>query len=173
MYKIKNNYAPAYLCLLCPPNTDKKSDYKLRTGHNIQQIKTKKTCFHTPFLPSTIHEWKNLSTNAEAALSLEVFKSGLKSKINLNEAYLWHNDSASINLSWIRMGLSALNQHCFHLIASGNCPHCDASTERVSHYFLHCPNFVALRMEILQDLNDVLSEQTHKPKFRIRNIKLI
>ena len=103
MYKSQNNYAPEYLSLLCPPNTDNKSDYKLRAGHtgNIQQIKTKKTNFHISIFPSTIREWNNLSTDAQAILSLEMFKSRLKSKINLNKAYLWHNDSASINLSQI------------------------------------------------------------------------
>ena len=55
------------------------------------------------------------------------------------------------------MGVSALNQQCkaFQFIDSGNCPHCNAATESVSYYLLHCPNFKALRTEMLQDLNDV------------------
>ena len=116
--------------------------------------------------PSTIREWNNLSTDAQAALSMEIFKSRLKSKINLNKTYLWHNVSASINLSRIRMGLSVLNQQhkAFHFITSGNCPLCNAVTESVSHYFLHCPNFAAPRREMLQDLNDVLPEPTHNLK---------
>ena len=163
MYKIQNGHAPEYLSLLCPPNRDKKSEYKLRAGHNIQQIKTKKTYFYTSFFPSTIREWNNLNTDTQDALSVEVFKSRLKGKINFNKAYLWCNDHASINLSRIRMGLSALKQQrkAFHFIESGSCSYCNANRESISHYFLHCPNFAALRIEMLQYLNDVLQKPTN------------
>ena len=158
-----HHYAPEYLSLLCPPNIDKKSEYKLRAGHNIQQIKTKKTYFYTSFFPSTIREWNNLNTDTQDALSFEVFKSRLKSKINFNKAYLWCNDRASINLSHIRMGLSALNQQrkVFHFIESGSCSNCNANRESISHYFLHCPNFAVPRIEMLQYLNDVLQKPTN------------
>ena len=111
MHKIQNNYAPEYLSLLRQSNIDKKSDYKLRAGHNVQQIKTKKIYFHTSFFPSIIQEWNNLSAYALTTLLLEIFKSRLKIKINFNKTYLWHNDSASIKLSCIQMALSALNEH--------------------------------------------------------------
>ena len=110
MYKIQNGHAPEYLSLLCPPNTDKKSEYKLRAGRNIQQINTKKTYFYTSFFPSTIREWNNLNIDTQDALSFELFKSRLKGKISFNKAYLWGNDRASVNLSRAWMGLSALNQ---------------------------------------------------------------
>ena len=83
-----------------------------------------------------------------------------------NKSYLWHNDSASINLSHIEMSLSALNQQrkAFDFITTGNCPLCNAVTESVSHYFLHCPNFAAPMRQMLQDFNDVLPELTHNLK---------
>ena len=163
MYKIQNGYAPEYLSLLCPPNIDKKSEYKLRAGRNIQQIKTKKTYFYTSFFPSTIREWNNLNIDIQDALSFEVFKSRLKGKISFNKAYLWCNDRASINLSHVRMGLSALNKQrkAFHFIESGSCPYCNANRESISYYFLYCPNFAAPRVEMLQYLNDVLQEPTN------------
>ena len=60
------------------------------------------------------------------------------------------------------MGPSALNQQhkVFHFIASGNCPRCNEATESVSDYFLHCPNFADLRMDMVQDLNNILPEPT-------------
>ena len=57
-----------------------------------------------------------------------------------------------------------INNINFHFIESGNCPFCNAVTESVRHYFLHCPNFAALMREMLQDLNDVLPKPTHNLK---------
>ena len=64
---------------------------------------------------------------------------------------------------------SVLNQQhkAFHFITLGNCPLCNAVTESESHYLLHCPNFTALRREMLQDLNDVLPESTYNLKKNI------
>ena len=61
------------------------------------------------------------------------------------------------------MGLSALNQQrkAFHFIECGFCPYCNANRESISHYFLHCLNSAAPRVEMLQYLNDVLQEPTN------------
>ena len=81
-----------------------------------------------------------------------------------------------INLSHMRMGLSALNyqRYCYRFIVSPSCDLCNAKQESIVHYLLVCPYYAAHR--ILPDLRDTSPPTSldllHLPGKRTTKVKL-
>ena len=60
------------------------------------------------------------------------------------------DSKGAINHSRIRMGLSALNKHRRknNFVDDSSCPKCGHKPESESHFFLHCPAYVAQRQAL-------------------------
>ena len=77
-------------------------------------------------------------------------------KITTNKYGVW--------LSRLRIGLSALNSHCYsyNFINSHKCPTCNEANKNVHHYFISCPTYQVARQIVFNQLQKLLGIDTTK-----------
>ena len=108
IFKIQNNFAPQYLCDICPRNIRVISNYGFRNIKNIQTPISHKNYYLNSFFPSTVRNWNNLSLDIRSSLSVATFKSKLKKIAKyIFGKYVCFGSSAIMH-SRLRMGLSGL-----------------------------------------------------------------
>ena len=110
IFKIQNNFAPQYLCDICPRNIRVISNYGLRNIKNIQTPISHKNYYLNFVFPSTVRNWNNLSLDIRSSLSVATFKSKLNknSQIYFWKICLFRFGSSAIMHSRLRMRLSGL-----------------------------------------------------------------
>lgn len=93
-----------------------------------------------------------LADASKESPSLDIFKNSISQKESeLDREIFYYGDRwPSVHHARIRMGCSKLNDHLFnnYLIDSPSCL-CGFHIENPVHYFLHCPNYTALRNEMI------------------------
>ena len=153
MYKIQNQIAPQYLTNTCPPLTNERTQYNLRTGMNITIPPQRTTTYQNSFYPQSIKDWNSLPGEIRTATSTMNFKDKLESSLGLRTNKLYHHDSnkAAINQTRMRLGLSGLgsHRHEYKHIYNPKCQTCNARTEDLTHYFLLCPTYANPRPTFL------------------------
>ena len=78
-YKMHNNLAPNYLSALIPQQVEAISRYNLRNAQDIRNIRTRTSLYYiNSFLPSTLRQWNDLSSETSQSTSLNSFKQLLK-----------------------------------------------------------------------------------------------
>ena len=93
--------------------------------------------------------------------TLATFKDHLDKRYtntDLYKPYLSGKTSGHVYLARIRMKLSGLNFHRkkYHFINHSVCPNCNSPIENEEHFFLHCANYAAERMEMMEQLRILL-----------------
>ena len=146
-----------YLSSLLPPMVNQLSGYNLR---NISDYRMPLR-FRKSFLPSSIKAWNNLDEALKSIHTPNCFKNRLKDKYfaKTNKLLLYGSNHGSINQARMRMGLSGLNKQRrkYHFILHSNCPVCGNRNEDVTHYFLHCQHYAALREDLYRGIANVLA----------------
>lgn len=157
-YKILNEAAPLYLCDILNDIQGIQPRYNLRNPHNIRIPLTRTDSFHRSFFPFAIRKWNSLPLNIKDKESLTTFKqSQIKSKNKHSNIVYYGERWASVHHARMRLGCSKLNNHLFnnlHVAHSSSCS-CGHLNEDPSHFFLECPNYTALRDDLLNVINQL------------------
>jgi hypothetical protein len=175
MYKVQNNLSPLYLSGACPPLTRDRTCYNLRNDMNITMPQLRTTTYQNSFFPHTIADWNQLDCKIRTLPSIDSFKENLKKTSSPKPNPLFHHDSskAAINLTRLRLGLSALSSQRFDYkhITDPKCPTCEAPKEDLVHYFLTCPTYSTQRVNFLLDISDILYQNNVEVDFRKRRFR--
>jgi hypothetical protein len=175
MYKIQKGLAPNYLTSRCPPLTNERTHYDLRTGTNITTPLPKTVTYQKSFFPQSIKDWNNLPQQTREATSLSAFKENQKKTTGYKTNPNFHHNSstASINHTRIRLGLSGLSSQRFSYnhITSPRCLTCGAANEDPVHYFLLCPTYATSRPAFLEGICDILDDKEIEIDFRRRQFR--
>jgi hypothetical protein len=160
MFKIQNNLSPFYLTGACPPLTKDRTSYNLRSGMNITVPQNKTTKYQISFFPATVTNWNELDRKFREVKTIDTFKDHLKNKsgFTTNKLYQKFSNSAAINQTRIRLGLSGLasQRHDYNHIDDPRCVKCNARSEDPQHYFLICPHYARHRDDFLTAICDIL-----------------
>ncbi len=152
MYKVKNNLAPEYLSVLLPPENNELIRYNLRNNQNIVIPNVRLETFRRSFFPLAINLWNKLTLNIRQITTLDDFKISLKKgKKEPNVLYYYGKRWPSVHHSRIRIGCSKLNYDLCYKLHVINEPYCICG--EIDHYFLECPNFVDLRIDLFNAIS--------------------
>jgi hypothetical protein len=104
--------------------------------------------------------WSNLPINLEIISSFNAFKAAIKGIFckNKNPVYSMIKHKQQLNLTRIRLGLSALNcqRFTYNLIENPICEICHIAAETPSHFLLECTAYDVSRQSLLFDLQNVI-----------------
>ena len=150
-YKIITYNIPLYLADLLPKGTH---SYNTRKSEDISTFQIRTEIFKFSFFPRSIVEWNKLDSKIRNSSYL-AFRNYLIKRIRPLAApvYSIHNPLGLKLLTRLRIGLSHLNQHRFnHNFESCLNPLCTCSleVESITHFFLHCHHFNAIRIALKQ-----------------------
>ena len=166
LYKILNNLTQPYLLSICPPKVANNVHYNLRNPNDLRQPKCRTSAYQNSYIPSTVHDWNELSDTIKLSSSLDVFKSNLGKVLYNVEKNYYHtliNSQGGKHLSRIRLGLSFLQQHQkdYNFSNIKACPSCNFKSENELHYFFDCPTFIAARQRMLRNVAEILTPGVH------------
>ena len=172
-YKMKNQITPAYLSNLCPAPVADRTNYNLRNAEDIDPLTSTKNYFLKSFLPSTIRLWNELPKELRAVSTVNTFKIKIAAHLKFCQAYkpyLFCPNRNYIQITRMRMGLSALNAHRrkYHFIDNAKCPYCHSDKEDTTHFLLKCPRYTAARTTMLNSLTIILPD-SHQTLLDINN----
>ena len=155
-YKMHNNLTPNYLSSLIPQQVEVTSRYNLRNAQDIRNIRYRTSLYYNSFLPSTLRQWNDLSSETRQSTSLNSFKRLLKmDKISVPQYYYYGNRKAQMLHTRLRTGCSALNFDLFIKNISDS-PMCVCgSIENVQHFFFHCNLFHMQRVLLLNAVSNL------------------
>jgi len=171
-FKIIHSLTPTYLKPLIPSANEIQYRLRSRSNATMPTPYSRLSSTRNSFVHSTVNLWNNLSIDVRSTTTLSGFKSRLKL-----ELYKQHNvkfipslylfvplGKAFINMSRLRMGLSALNFHRFtyNFIPHKSCPRCNFECENIPHFLFHCPAYAVPRAVLMESLsnhllNDILN----------------
>ncbi|MES9883416.1 MAG: reverse transcriptase family protein [Sedimenticola sp.] len=156
MYKMHNGLVPSFLTSLLPANVGDNVEYNLRNARNTRTVACKTQLYQNSFLPSTIHEWNNLTPDLRNSASLNIFKNQLNSNITPIPSYYYSGKrDAQILHTRIRTNCSNLNQHLFTKNIVDN-PLCTCgAVESTHHFFVHCPLYAGPRRQLSDSLTQL------------------
>ena len=153
-YKILKNQSPSYLYELIPQSHHL---FNLRNQNWIPEIFCRTESFRNSFLPYTIREWNKLGQDITQKISFQSFRNILLKSIRptANSVYGFCDPHGLKLLTRLRVGLSHLREHKFRHGFNDTidpfCP-CNMEIETVSHFFLRCHFFNALRIDLMNEL---------------------
>ena len=155
LYKIINKIYPDYLYDLLTPTQN--TTYNLRNIHQFQPRRSRLKSSTNSFFPASVRAWNQLPAYTRNATSLNLFKSKVQSNLKPSLYNTLCTGKYGIQLTRLRLGLSALNAHRFryNFIESPNCNHCNQS-ETTHHYFFVCPSYPDARLTLLNRLSTEL-----------------
>ena len=164
-WKIMNGLAPLYLHNIIPPRICDTVPYNLRANQNLTSIACKTEKYKRSFLPSTVHLWNELPTNAKAVLSINTFKKELDSLFNKPTKYShfsYGQGRSAVHLTRLRLNFSQLNYHLFqhHCIDYPTCK-CGYHCETTEHYLLHCTLYTSQRSSLLSAVSNIIVDLKH------------
>ena len=113
--------------------------------------------FKNSFFPSTAIEWNKIDKNIRKLESLNIFEIFIRP--SQNRVYNCHNPKGIKLLTRLRVGLSHLGEHKFkHSFQDTLNPicHCGEYIETISHYLLHCPDYLQERRTLLNTISCIV-----------------
>jgi hypothetical protein len=162
LYKYHFGPSPLYISDILA-NYVRTPVYGLRniSAYKIPMCKTEG--FKNSFFPLAINYWNSLEDSTRESENINFFKSKICPKRNSNHFKLLYYGERwpNIHHARIRMGCSRLNHHLhrtLHVIDSSECA-CGYPTENPEHFFLNCPIYDALRLNLLYVIDDVRADQ--------------
>ena len=161
-YKMTNGLTPQYLRTLVPENLRNIHDHNTRHSDIIPPIRTRTALYSNYFLPQTVRSWNLLPRATKNCLSVNSFKSHLRSTVSRKPLYFYIGTRLGQVLhSRLRMECSSLNFHLYrrNIVNSPNCA-C-GSIETTEHFLLQCPLFDNPRQQHIGSLNPQTQLTTH------------
>jgi hypothetical protein len=129
-------------------NIRSKNEYTIPiTHHNI---------YANSLLLRGMKLWNNLDNLTRDLQSLSEFKSKIKIKIKKQEILYYGERWTNIMHARLRMGCSKLKSDLFYNLHVIEDPLCTCGqTETAEHFFLHCPNYIDLREQLISKIDCV------------------
>ena len=157
-----NNLTPYYLSSLIPQQVEAISQYNLRNAQDIRNIRSRTSLYYNSFLPSTLRQWNNLSTETRQSNSLNSFKCILKKdKPSVPRYYYFGSRKAQSLHTRLRTGCSSLNLDLF-LKNISESPMCSCgSIENTQHFFFHCNLYLRQRRLLLNSVSNYCTPTLH------------
>ena len=155
-YKIRTYNLPLYLADLLHKGTH---SFNTRNSEDITIFQSRTETFNFSFFPWSIAEWNKLDLEIRNSSYL-VFRNYLIKRIRPLAAPVYHiHNPLSLKLrTWLRLGLSHLNEHTFNhnfdRCLNSLCT-CSLEVESTTHFFLHCHHFNAIRITINNSLKGI------------------
>ena len=160
LYKIKKKLVPLYLSEGRLPTVSDVTRYNLRNTDKIRPPKARTNKYNLSFFPSSINTWNRLPPNISNAPTLDIFKKSLSLHLfsASSDLYLSYGQQMpAIYHTQMRLGHSCLNSHAFKFAFCDNDLCSCGQKETVTHYFLHCPIYAALRPTLLTSIANLIS----------------
>ena len=157
-YKIFNKQSPTYLLNIIPASC---RSYLARYVENVPSFKVRHDFFKNSFFPSTVIEWNKIDKNIRKSESFAIFKKSILKSIRSSQSrvYNCHNPKRIKLLTRLRVGLSHLCEHQFkHSFQDTLNPicHCGEDIETISHYLLHCTDYLHERRTLRNTVSCIL-----------------
>ena len=156
-FSLTKSKTPDYL--FCEIPEQRSVDYNLRNPRRYEQNVGRTKRYYNSYFHNTLSEWNLLDRAVQDSPSLAVFKSKLLRIIRpeKNPVYNIYDISGVKLLTRLRVNFSPLNEHRFRHNFECLSPMCICGTAREDneHYLLHCPQFNALRQDLLGQVSDV------------------
>ena len=155
LYKVISSKRPSYLYDMLPP-----LQRSQRNQGFFQPLLCRTEIFKNSFLPYTINEWNKLDLEIRRIDSYVGFRKKLLGFIKpMENKTLSIYDPLGIKLlSRLRVDFSHLNEYKFrHNFADTLNPLCSCSleTESTAHFFLRCRYYSNIRINLMNELNDI------------------
>ena len=150
LLKIVNNQTPLYLQTLLPANIGTIRPNS-RNADNYYVVKTRTETFRSSFIPSSIKMWNSSNPNERSIdYVMELMK------VKNNDIFYIGNRAENIKHAQLRMNCSKLNAHLFslHVVDTSACL-CGNPVEDNYHFFLDCPLYYMLRINLFQQLQSL------------------
>lgn len=165
LFKIMNNLSPVYLSGILLRLQGTEPRYNLRNNLNLRPPYTKTETYRNSFFPFAIRIWNLLPLEKKQKKSFSEFKTIFINRKDPNQKLLYYGERwPSIHHARIRMGCSKLNEHLcnnLHVIQNPNCA-CGYPQENPSHFFLECPLYAALRIDLFNSITPITQQCTIK-----------
>ena len=162
-YKMTHDLTPPYLSNLLPlPNFGRAT----RHSRPIRTIQCRTIRYDSSFLPDTIKLWNNLPTDIRDSISLQIFKSKLKTTLlsvdEVPDFFSYGHRFSNICLTQLRLGFSRLNFDLYkvNVMPSPVCS-CSFPNEDVTHFFLFCPKYAFPRKKLFDITIPLLAPGVH------------
>ena len=139
-----------------------KSHQSFRTRTNsIPTFYCRTDCYKNYFFPSAWSDWFQLDVAIRNSESIAIFKSRLLSFIRpiQNDVYNIFDPIGLKLLTRLRLDLSHLNEHRFRHNFQDCLNHlcsCSLQIEDTMHYLLHCHHFSQHRIDLINNLSDLI-----------------
>ncbi len=158
MYKIVRGMAPQYLIdILLEFNGPR--HYVLRNNANLRVPYCRLETYMKSFFPRGIGLWNDLSQESKSKDTVECFKKQfVGERRELQIIYYYGKRWPSVHHARMRIGCSKLNYDLFynlHVVDAPSC-NCGAELENAEHFFLHCPLFQNIRVDMLNEIQGVV-----------------
>ena len=134
--------------------------YNTRSLEDVATLNNRTDIFKYSFSPSTLSEWNKLDLKIQQSKTLLTFwNAPIKIGRPISKlVYYVHNPLCLKLLTWLKLGLSHLNQHKFnHNFQDCLNPLCSCSlvVDSVSHFLLHCQYCSNICSTLLNELQSI------------------
>ena len=158
-YKICNHDTPQYLHNHLPPSRE--VTYRTRSSREFYPPATRISRFTNSFYPYCISKWEKLSDEVRSLPTVDQFKSNLILYIRPSERPMYgiHNIERVKDLTKPRVEFSDLRYHRFNHNFNCKRPMCSCNLKNEvdnSHYFLRCPRFHHIRINLLSNISRII-----------------
>jgi hypothetical protein len=151
-FKITNGLAPQYLLDLQPQPVANRTGYALRNRHNLDTPIARINCLSYSFFPATTRLWNDLDQAVKNKPSVQSFRMGLKIKEPKRSNLFYHGTRLENSIhARLRIENSPLNAdlcNILHVIDSPLCPCGQGLPEDAKHFFMKCPLYDQIRLEL-------------------------
>ena len=163
-YKVLNNLVPQYVCNDTIKPVSAHTSYNLRNINKIRPPRARTNLYKMSFYPSASVLWNDLPVSVSQLDALGAFKKSLSKLLFPARPPSYLGDGERLPVIWhtrLRLGHSTLNYHgLLYGITDSDLCSCGLK-EDVEHFFLMCPNYAALRTELLTSVSNLISPGVH------------
>ena len=158
-YKIINDFAPAYLSNVLPPQRgeeERRAGRRMRPPFRVPFCRTER--YRDSFFPFCINEWNNLDEHIRNLPSISLFKQAILDffRPSANSIFGVTDNNGVVLLNRLRVDFSHLREHKFrHNFADTVDPFCNCrnnSIETTQHFLIHCSDYSNDRLVMFDNL---------------------
>ena len=156
-FSLIKSKSPEYLFIEIPQ--ERQLEYNLRNSSAYEQPRARTVRYSNTYFHNTLFEWNLLDKEIQNCTSIAKFKKELLSIIRpvKNSTFRVFDITGIKLLTRLRLHFSALNEHRFRHAFDCITPVCicGLANEDNEHFFLHCPLYHGLRVDLFDQISDI------------------